>query len=254
MRDGKLTKFYSLACRHFGYFLDSRSPLISTIEHFPSPTLQNGGSGQTCTIYACSKPESTCAIPCHAVTKGPSDQKVFEKRMCLHRLWKLGYTKVQLRIASTFGYSLIANPVSPPPESSYQRAQAPDVLINFGHCTCHTVHVFMFCHRGLQGIFPARADSSRPSEFQDIFALGNMVSCSDVDKEKSPYWVKRNLSHGKIQLNLPGFCSRAYVFFFHDSAVIQSRLKLYVHWISLSWIYWTLWLFCMKVTLEITFF
>ena len=34
--------------------------------------------------------------------------------------------------------------------------------------TCYPA--VMFCYRGLEGTFPARADSPRHSEFQDIFA------------------------------------------------------------------------------------
>ena len=40
----------------------------------------------------------------------------------------------------------------------------------FMHYACHTV--VRFCCEGLQGTFPARADSLRPSELQDIFASG----------------------------------------------------------------------------------
>ena len=64
----------------------------------------------------------------------------------------------------------------------------------------------MFCHGGLQGTFPARADLPQPSEFQKTFAMETWLLAATKTKKSHP-------SKTKIQFNLPRFCARVYVFF-----------------------------------------
>ena len=86
--------------------------------------------------------------------------------------------------------------------------------MHFWHCAGHTA--VMFCHGALQGTSPTRADSQRPSEFQNIFAMETWLLAATKIKKKR---VKQNLSYSKIQLNLPRFCAIVHVF--HRTRVAQ---------------------------------
>ena len=131
---------------------------------------------------------------------------------------KTGYIMVQLRTASTFGHCLVAVPS----RCTWRFWLAHSVyhllllLESFKHQTFAThgaqpkarFHKFRFLrmsHGRHVSSRKARKHFSRPCRFPTTlrisghFYIRNMVSCSDQ--------AKQNLSHSKIQLNLPGFCA-----------------------------------------------
>ena len=94
----------------------------------------------------------------------------------------------------------------------------------------------MFCPRGHQGTFPSRANSPQTLRISEHFYNKSRHGFLQQQRQRKVF-----LGTTKIQFNLPRFCARVRIFFFHDrwayshSKSTKTYLMVSEGWILRTW-------------------